>query len=189
VVLVMGSGMGPAQLEAVIRNLEMCRQPIQVLAVSGRNRTLRMRLEALRRQIALDLHPFGWTDSVPELMGAADVLITNPGGVTTAEAMAAGLPTILAFPIPGTEEQHLYMLVRRGVALSAARPQEIPIMVSRLLESPEECDALARRAKEMARPDAAYSVAQVARALLEKATFIDLLAAPSPRTGDSAYLM
>ena len=189
VVLVMGSGMGPTVLDAIIRSLEMCRQPVQAIAVAGRNRTLRVQLEALRRQIALDLHIFGWTDAVPELMGAASVLITKPGGLTTAEAMAAGVPMILTNPISGTEEQHLRLLVKRGVALSAARLEEIPVLVSRLLESPEEREMLGSRAREMARPDAAYAVAQVARALLEKATFIDLLAAPSPNTGDSAYVM
>jgi len=189
VVLVMGAGMGPAPLDSIIRSLEVCRQPLQVIAVAGRNRTLRVRLEALRRRIAVDLHVFGWTDAVPELMGAASVLITKPGGVTTAEAMAAGIPMILTHPTPGTEEQHLRMLVQQGVALTAERLEEIPALVSRLLENPEQREMLERRAREMARPDAAYAVAQVARALLEKATFIDLLAAPSPRTGDSAYVM
>ena len=33
------------------------------------------------------------------------------------------------------------------------------------------------------------AVAQVAMALLERATYIDLLAAPPPRSGESAYLM
>ena len=189
VVLVMGGGMGPAPLDAIVRSLEVCRQPIQVIVVAGRNRTLLPRLEALRRQIALDLHIYGWTDTIPELMGAASVLITKPGGVTTSEAMAAGVPTILTCPIPGTEEQHLRLLVHQEVALAASQPEEIPVLVSRLLQSPEECERLIRRAREMARPDAAYAVAQVARALLEKATFIDLLAAPSPSTGDSAYVM
>ncbi len=46
-----------------------------------------------------------------------------------------------------------------------------------------------RRAREWARPDAAHAIAQVALALLEKATYIDLLATPPPRSGESAYLM
>jgi processive 1,2-diacylglycerol beta-glucosyltransferase len=189
VVLVMGSGMQAARLDAVIRSLEVCPHPLQVMAVAGRDRAARAHLEALRRRIALDLRVFGWTDAVPELMGAASVLITKPGGVTTAEGMAVGVPMILIYPSPGTEERHLRLLVERGVALSAERPEEIPALVSRLLESPEQRELLEGRARDMARPDAAYAVAQVARALLEKATYIDLLAAPTPRTGDSAYVM
>jgi processive 1,2-diacylglycerol beta-glucosyltransferase len=189
VVLVMGGGMGPAPLDAIIRSLEMCRQPVQVLAVAGRNRDMRLRLESLRGQLALDLHVFGWSDSIPELMGAANLLITKPGGVTTSEALAAGLPMIFTFPIPGIEESHLKFLVERGVGLSVERPERISLLVSDLLDNPKRLEALSARAREMARPDAAYSVAQVARALLEKDTYIDLLAAPSPVSGESAYLM
>jgi len=187
VVLVVGDGMDSASLDAVIRSLEMCRQPAQVLVVPGPHRA--SRLETLRRQLALDLRVFGWSDSMPELMGAADLLITNPGGVTASEALAAGLPMVLTSPIPGREERHLEFLVERGVALAASRPEEIPLLVSRLLDDPQRLEEISRREREMARPDAAYAVAQVARALLEKDTFIDLLAAPLPFSGDSAYLM
>ena len=150
---------------------------------------MRQRLEAMRGQLALELHVFGWSDSIPELMAAADLLITRPGGVTVSEALAAGLPTILAFPGPGMEEQNLEFLVGRKVGIAARAQEEIPALVSNLLDDPKQMEALSARGKEMARPDAAYAVAQIARALLEKATFIDLLAAPLPASGESAYLM
>ncbi len=41
----------------------------------------------------------------------------------------------------------------------------------------------------MSRPDAAHAIAQVGAALLEKSTYIDLLAAPPSRSGESTYLM
>lgn len=189
VVLVMGMGMETAPINAIVRSMELCRQAVQVIVVAGRNRGIRLHLEALRRQLALDLRVYGWTDSIPELMGAADLLITRPGGVTTSEALAAGLPMILACPNPGAEESHLKFLVQRGVGLAAARPEEIPLMVSDLLDHSRKLESFGEREREMARPDAAYSVAQVGRALLDKATFIDLLAAPSPVSDQSAYLM
>lgn len=189
VVLLMGGGTTPAPLDTITRSLEMCRHPIQVLAVTGRDRNMRTRLEELRGQLALDLHVFGWSDSMPELMAAADLLITRPGGVTTSEALASGLPLILAFPVPGMEERHLKFLVERKVGIAARAPEEIPALVSGLLDDPKQREAWSARGREMARPDAAYAVAQVARALLEKATFIDLLAAPLPVSGESAYLM
>ena len=189
VVLVMGGGMGPTPLDEIIRSLELCEQPIQVIAVAGRDRLVRPRLDALRRQVALDLRVFGWIETIPELMGAADLLITKPGGVSTSEAMAMGLPMILTHPIPGVEEQHVKFLVQQGAAVAAETVSEIKSLVSNLLESPERLEVLRRRARDAARPDAAYAVAQVARALLEKSTFIDLLTAPLPSSGDSAYVM
>ncbi|MGA8184746.1 MAG: glycosyltransferase [Terriglobia bacterium] len=189
VVLLMGGGISPAPLDTIVKSLEMCRHPIQVLAVTGKDRNMRRRLEALRGKLALDLHVLGWSDSIPELMAAADLLITRPGGVTTSEGLAAGLPLILAFPVPGMEERHLKFLVERKVAIAARAHEEIPALVSSLLDDPKQMEAWSARGKEMARPDAAYSVAQVARALLEKATYIDLLATPLPVSGESAYLM
>lgn len=189
VALVMGGGIGPAPLDLIVQSLEHCGLPLQVLAVAGHNQAMRERLEALRGRLALDLHCFGWSENVPELMGAADLLITKPGGLSTAEALAAGLPMILTHPIPGPEERHLRYLERHGVAVPASNLAEIPQLTFRLLNGPERLDEMRRRARELARPDAAHTIAQVARALLEKATYIELLATPPPHPGESAYLM
>jgi processive 1,2-diacylglycerol beta-glucosyltransferase len=189
VVLVMGGGMGPVPLDRVVSSLELCDAPMQVLAVAGRDRRLRRRLETLRGRLAVDLHLFGWTENVPELMAVADLLITKPGGLTAAEALAAGLPMILTHPIPGPEERHVRYLRQHGVALHAETLDDIPRLTSWLLSSPQELREFRRRAREWARPDASHAVAQVAMALLEKATYIDLFATPSLPSGESAYLM
>ncbi|MBI1941373.1 MAG: hypothetical protein HYS33_07700 [Acidobacteria bacterium] len=190
VVLVMGGGMDPVPLDLIIRRLELCGVPLQVLAVTGHDEPMKARLESLRGRIALDLHVFGWTDMVPELMAAADVLVTKPGGVTIAEALTVGVPMILTHPsADGPEERHVRYLEQNGVAVLARRLAEIPQLTGRLLADPEKLKVMARRAHDLARPDAAHAIAQVARALLETATYIDLLAAPPLRSGESAYLM
>jgi len=189
VVLVMGGGMGPAPLDNVVEKLELCGLPLQVLVVAGHDRALRERLEALRAKLAMHLRVFGWTDAVPELMAVADLLVTKPGGVTTAEALAARLPMVLTHPIPGPEERHVRYLQQRGVAIEAETISQIPQLVHKLLTSPEKLRGMRRQAREWSRPDAAHAIAQVARALLERARYIDLLAAPPPRPGESAHLM
>jgi processive 1,2-diacylglycerol beta-glucosyltransferase len=189
VVLVMGGGMGPAPLDSVITSLDLCGVPMQVLAVAGHDQNLRHRLESLRGRVAMDLHLFGWTDNVPELMAVSDLLITKPGGLTAAEALAAGLPMILTHPIPGPERRHVLFLIQKGVALHAETLQDIPRLTTRLLSTSDEIREIQRRAREWSRPDASHAVAQVALALLEKATYIDLLASPPQRSGESAYLM
>lgn len=188
-VLVMGGGMGPAPLDAVVASLELCGLPLQVLAVAGRNRGLHGRLEALRHRAALDLRVFGWTENIPELMAVSDLLITKPGGLTTSEALAAGLPMILTHPIPGPEERHTRYLSQHGVALHAETMDAIPRLLSRLLSSSNELEAMQRRAKEWARPDAAHAIAQVGMALMDKTTYMELFAMAPQRAGESAYLM
>ena len=189
VVLVMGGGMGPAPLDEIVQSLEKCRLPLQVLVVAGHDLAMRARLEALHGKIALNLHTFGWSENIPELMAAANLLITKPGGVTTAEAMAAGLPMILTHPIPGPEEGQIRFLEQNGVAFRARSLDDIPRLTSKLLENPSRLAEVALRARELSRPDASHAIAQVGRAMLEKGTYIDLLATPPMRSGESAYLM
>jgi processive 1,2-diacylglycerol beta-glucosyltransferase len=189
VVLVMGGGMGPAPLEAIVESLALCRFPLQVLVVAGHDRALKQTLEQLRRKVTLDLRVFGWVDTIPELMGVADLLITKPGGLTIAEALSAGLPMIVTHPIPGPEERHVRYLEQHGLAVQAKTLEEIPQLVTRMLHKPETLAEMSRRQRDMSRPDAAHAVAQVSRALLEKATYIDLLATPPSRSGESTYLM
>ena len=189
VVLVMGGGMGPAPLDEIVQSLEKCRLPLQVLVVAGQDLAMRARLEALHGKIALSLFTFGWSDNVPELMAAANLLITKPGGVTTAEALAAGLPMILTHPIPGPEEGQIRYLEQNGVGFRAMNLDDIPHLTSKLLGDVNRLAEIAQRAREISRPDATHAIAQVGRAMLEKGTYIDLLATPPKRSGESAYLM
>ena len=189
VVLVMGGGMGPAPLDAIVQSLELCRFPLQVLVVAGHDRIIRHAVEHLQGKVALDLHIFGWTDAIPELMAAADLLITKPGGLTIAEALSAGLPMIVTHPIPGPEERHVRYLVQQGVAVQAETLEDIPQVVTQLLGKPETLAEMSRRQKDVSRPDAVHAIAQVSQALLEKSTYIDLLATRPARSGESSYLM
>jgi len=189
VVLVMGGGMGPAPLDAIVERLELCGYPLQVLVVTGHDRVIKQTLEQLKGRITLDLHIFGWTDTIPQLMAAADLLITKPGGLTTAEALSVGLPMIVTHPIPGPEERHVRYLVQQGVAVEAETLEEIPQTVTQMLSKPESLAEMSRRQKDLSRPDSAHAIAQVGQALLEKSTYIDLLATRPARSGESTYLM
>jgi processive 1,2-diacylglycerol beta-glucosyltransferase len=189
VVLLMGGGMGPMPMDEIVQRLESSGLPLQVVAVCGHNREARARLEKLRSKSALPLQVFGWIENIPELMAAADLLVTKPGGLTAAEALASGLPMLLTSPIPGPEERHVALLARKGLAVVARTRDDVPKVAAQLLSNPQVRANMARHARDAARPDAADAVAQVARALLERATYIDLLSSPPAPSGESAYVM
>ena len=46
-------------------------------------------------------------------MDAADCIITKPGGLTSSEALAKGIPMILSHPIPGQEDRNVEFLVNK----------------------------------------------------------------------------
>ncbi len=188
-VLLMAGGMGMAPLDRIASMLAMCGLPVQAVAVAGHDGALRQRLEAMRGRLPMDLVTFGWTNRIPDLMAASDLLITKPGGLTVSEALASGLPMVLTHPIPGPEERNIRYLTQHRVALYAKNLQEVTALAARLLNHLDAREQMARRQRDLSRPDASHAVAQVGRALLEKAAYIDLLAPPPLRSGESAFLM
>jgi processive 1,2-diacylglycerol beta-glucosyltransferase len=81
------------------------------LAVCGNNKRLRRRLAAKNTGLVL-----GWTDEMPALMAAADVLVENAGGLTCMEAFASGLPVLTYRPIAGHGRGNALDMARAGVA-------------------------------------------------------------------------
>jgi processive 1,2-diacylglycerol beta-glucosyltransferase len=160
-----------------------------VVVIAGRDPATKAQLETLRGRIALDFQVFGWTDMVPELMAAADLLVTKPAAFPTAEALTRGLPMVLTPAGSVAEERLSRELQEAGAALGVASTEEIPLVVERLLSSREDLSRMGIRARELGRPAAAYAIAQMATALLDTSSYIDFLAAPPARPGESAYLM
>jgi processive 1,2-diacylglycerol beta-glucosyltransferase len=84
------------------------------LVVCGHNEHLRRKLEARGDGIV-----FGWTDQMPLLMAAADVLVENAGGLTCMEAFASGLPVVTYRPIAGHGRGNAKEMAAAGVAALA----------------------------------------------------------------------
>ena len=87
---------------------------IHTLAVAGRNTEIENRLWAAACQLP-SLHPFGYTDQVPLLMAAADVVITTSGD-TCSEARVIGRHLLLLDLVPGHGRENLQHELERGEA-------------------------------------------------------------------------
>lgn len=115
-VLVMGGGLGLGPIVEAVRSLAMLpERNLAITVVCGRNEPLRQELADLfghDDRVAV----LGFTDQVPALMMAADLLVTKPGGISCSEALACGLPMLLLAPLPGHEEENAEYLVRTGAA-------------------------------------------------------------------------
>jgi processive 1,2-diacylglycerol beta-glucosyltransferase len=87
---------------------------IRVLAVAGRNARLERRLRAAACQRPR-LHVFGYTEQIPVLMSAADLVITSSGD-TCAEARAVGRPLLLLDVVQGHGRDNLQHELEAGDA-------------------------------------------------------------------------
>ena len=77
----------------------------------------------------------GFTDKVPELMNIACLVVTKPGGLTTTETLACGLPIVIINPIPGQEEENAEFLVSNGVAIWLKKDDNLEDVISSLFSS------------------------------------------------------
>jgi processive 1,2-diacylglycerol beta-glucosyltransferase len=78
---------------------------IWVLAVAGTNTRMEATLRALA-DVQPEIVPFGYTDRVPELMAASDVVVTSSGD-TCREARTLGRGIILIDVVPGHGRENL----------------------------------------------------------------------------------
>jgi processive 1,2-diacylglycerol beta-glucosyltransferase len=157
IVLLLGGGFGVGPVRELARALAEARRPALVVVVAGRN-------EALRRSLVAQAGPrvrvLGFTTEMHEWMAAADLLVTKPGGLTTAEALARGLPMVLVNPIPGQEERNADALLESGAAVKANTRETLAWKVDSVLGSPERLAALRAAALRAAHPRAAFDVAR-----------------------------
>jgi Glycosyl transferases group 1 len=92
-VVVSGGGWGVGDVTGAVR--ELLREPevSAIVCLAGRNEQLREQLSSeFAGQEAV--HVYGFTDEMPRLLAAADVLVHSTGGVTCLEAKAAGTPVV-----------------------------------------------------------------------------------------------
>ena len=100
-----------------------------------------------------------FVENVYDYMHAADVFVTKPGGLSTAEALAAQLPMILCKPLPGQEERNARVLVEGGAAVRAPSLRELPAMLEAFLGNVDGTRNMLSAARRLGRPDAAYDAA------------------------------
>ncbi|MBI4353316.1 MAG: glycosyltransferase, partial [Candidatus Omnitrophica bacterium] len=159
-VLVMGGSQGIGPLEKIVDVLDDLKPPFEMAVVAGKNKRLYRRFQKRADRFKKKVEPFGYTQEVPRLMRRAALLVSKPGGLTTAEALALGLPIIFIDPIPGQEAKNAALLLKYGAALEARSAEETGALVERLFQEPRRMEAIRKQMALLARPDAALAIAQ-----------------------------
>jgi processive 1,2-diacylglycerol beta-glucosyltransferase len=92
-VLVSGGGWGVGDIAGAVREFVRTPEVTSIVCLAGRNDQAE---QNLREMFACEprVHVYGFTDKMPELLAAADVLVHSTGGVTCLEARAAGTPVV-----------------------------------------------------------------------------------------------
>jgi processive 1,2-diacylglycerol beta-glucosyltransferase len=161
VALLMGGGLGIAPLERMLRALDSVRAPLAAVVLAGRNARIERRLNEAAESVGYPVRALRFVDNVYDYMHAADALITKPGGLSTAEALVAGVPMILSKPLPGQEERNTRVLVKTGAAVLAAEVDELPTTLEALLADNPRRERMVAAARRLGRPNAADEVVEL----------------------------
>ena len=118
----------------------------ELTIVCGANEELFAKLE---RHFAHDprIHIHGMVDYVPLLIHSADLFLTKPGGLSTSEAAACGVPMLLMDTVAGCEGHNLNFFLRQGIAVTADTPKHLADLAAALLADPERLQKMARAAR------------------------------------------
>lgn len=135
-VLIMGGGMGPLRMDQIVGELSTLPRALSIVAVAGLNTKMQKRLEQMKPQMPSDksLAIYGWVENVDELMRAADVLVTKPGGITLTEASSVGVPMVCVNPIPGPEQVHCRLIEEEELGAVARGLDEVCAKVAAILD-------------------------------------------------------
>ena len=155
VVLLLGGGFGWGPISETLAELDKIESRFQTVVVCGRNADLRREVAAQDRKHPT--HILGFVSNMNELMAVSDLVITKPGGLTTSEALASGLPMVVINPIPGQEAANSDFLLQAGAAIKVNRIEEMSIRVGELLGT-KKLAAMAKAARAVGHPTAARNV-------------------------------
>jgi processive 1,2-diacylglycerol beta-glucosyltransferase len=149
-------GVGPTEL--IVERLKHLRHDTQTIVVCGRSEEVRARVTQAVGSERGRYCILGYSDRMHELVHISDLFIGKPGGLTTSEALACGLPMAIFSPIPGQEERNADHLLEEGAGLRCNELTTLPFKLDRLLANPARLAAMRTAARAMGRPDAARTV-------------------------------
>jgi len=157
-VLLMGGGLGMGTPAELIHSLDSTMSDCQMIVLAGTNETLLRELREVR--FVNPVTVLGFIENVETYMAAADVLVTKPGGVTCAEALAMAVPLVFVSPIPGQEWRNATFLVEQLAAIHFEESALAPKLAD-LIHDEVRLSCMSRMARELARPHAARDIIEL----------------------------
>jgi len=160
VVLQLAGGFGVGPIEKIYRAILDIEVPLEVVVIAGRNEAVRTQLEALPAPGRHRTKVIGFTSEIDELMAAADLVVSKPGGLTTSETLARGAAMVIVNPIPGQESRNSDFLLENGAAIKVNNVATLAYKMTALLREPERLARLKENARRLSRPRAAFDVVE-----------------------------
>ena len=177
-IVIMGGGQGLGPIKSIVKSLIKVKMDFQIIVLAGVNRKIIKSLNRYTKRSEKKILIFEFANNVDELMELATLIITKPGGITTAECLAKGLPMVIVNPIPGQETRNTDFLIKKGIGIRIDDTSDVGEEVELLLKSPERLISMSKAAYENAKPHSALDIAKLILAHTNGKVDIPVLDAP-----------
>lgn len=149
-------GLGPT--EFMVERLFNLNHDAQTVVVCGRNEELRHRLTQLVGNRSSKFKILGYSNEMHNLLKSSDIFIGKPGGLSSSEAIACGLPMCVVTPIPGQEERNSDHLLEEGIAVKCNDLTTLAYKLDCLLDDPKRLDRMKANALRFSNPAASQTI-------------------------------
>lgn len=168
-VVITGGGLGARRLNStVVSILKKLQKSASVVLLSGVGQYDELKVQLPKNSENFQLHAF--TNKMPQLLGASDVVITRAGATTILELVALEKPTILV-PNAALTGGHqiknaaVYEDAKAAIVLieddMIDQPEMLLKAVNELVDNPKVTQAMAQRFGSFAKPNAAKDMAKM----------------------------
>ena len=161
-------GLGKTRTFEIFKTLLTDFPEIQIIAISGKNEKMKQlftdTVASMKKENVVKIIEF--SKKVPELMSISDLIITKPGGLTTSESLAAGLPILVINPIPGQEEENAAFLEESHAAVWLKKHDDISKVLHEVISSPEKLEEMKKNSRMLAKKSSTADICNVLFKLL-----------------------
>lgn len=135
---------------------------LQVIAIAGRNEKMKEKFDTLveKTNSQNTVKILSYTNQVPELMSVSDLVITKPGGLTTTESLASGLPLIIIDPLPGQEEENADFIEKSGAGVWIKENDDIQNILFDVLGNTYKLQDMKIRARLIAKKNSTKDICE-----------------------------
>jgi len=156
-------GFGKDKTYNILKSLISHFPNMQVIAIAGRNVKMKVQFEELvsetRSQKTVRI--LEYTNNVPELMSVSDLVISKPGGLTTTESIASGLPIVVINPLPGQEEANARFVEEKNIGIWIKKQDDVEAKLRSILNSPEKIRSMKINARLIAKKSSTRDICEI----------------------------
>ena len=156
-------GLGKSRTFEIFDSLIKFSNDIQIIAIAGKNEKMKIKFNEIVQNNHAEnrVKVLSFTTQVPELMHISDLVVTKPGGMTTTESLACGLPMLIINPIPGQEEENAEFLEKKKVGIWIKKSDDISKILHNLFSDINTLNEMKFNALKIGNPNSTKNICDI----------------------------